>query len=216
VARTKRDVRTAVGTLPARSRSRDGGSERDATRTRILEAALECFGQLGIAKTNLQDVARAAGISRGTVYRYFPERRALIDAAIEHRAESYYALAATRMAAQKTLAGQLGALGEVFAESVTGIQDHRLGPDDMALMRLSGEDRAGALGRMARFLVPYIQTAKSRGEVRTNIDVREASEWVARVLMSITTTPASSAFDVHDPKSVSRFMRRYAVNGLAS
>lgn len=190
-------------------------SDRDATRTKILEAALECFGQLGIAKTNLQDVARAAGISRGTVYRYFPERRALIDAAIEHRAESYYAMAATRMAAQKTLAGQLGALGEVFAESVTGIQDHRLGPDDMALMRLSGEDRAGALLRMARFLVPYLQTAKTRGEVRGNVDVHEASEWIARVLMSITTTPTSDAFDVHDPKTVSRFMRRYAVGGLA-
>jgi len=189
-------------------------SETDSTRLKILQAALECFGQIGISKTNLQDVARAAGVSRGTVYRYFSERRALIDAAIELRAENYYALAATRMAAQRTLAGQLGALGEVFAESVSAIQHHRLRPDDMALMRLSGEDRTGALRRMARFLVPYLETAKKRGEVRSNLDVVEAGEWVARVLMSITTTPDSAAFDVQDPKSVSRFMQRYAVAGL--
>ena len=196
----------------------DGGGvengENESTRLRILEAALECFGQIGISKTNLQDVARAAGVSRGTVYRYFSERRSLIDAAIELRAENYYAMAANRMAAQRTLAGQLGALGEVFAESVAGIQTHRLRPDDMALMRLSGEDRAGALRRMARFLAPYLETAKKRGEVRSNLDVSEGSEWVARVLMSITTTPSSAAFDVQDPKSVSRFMQRYAVAGL--
>ena len=68
---------------------------------------------------------------------------------------------------------------------------------------------------MARFLAPYLETAKKRGEVRSNLDVSEASEWVARVLMSITTTPTSSAFDVQDPKSVSRFMQKYAVPGLA-
>jgi len=67
---------------------------------------------------------------------------------------------------------------------------------------------------MARFLVPYLETAKKRGEVRSNLDVVEAGEWVARVLMSITTTPDSAAFDVQDPKSVSRFMQRYAVAGL--
>ena len=34
---------------------------------KILAAAMQCFLQLGIAKTSLQDVARAADMSRGTV-----------------------------------------------------------------------------------------------------------------------------------------------------
>jgi AcrR family transcriptional regulator len=189
-------------------------AEADATRTRILEAALECFQHLGIAKTNLHDVARVAQVSRGTVYRYFSERRALIDAAIEMRAEKYYATAAARMATRDTLAGQIGALGEVFAESINDMQHHRLGPDDSALMRLSAEDREGALQRMTHFLRPYLLEAKASGEVRADLDANEASEWIARVLMSITTLPASKAFDIQKPKTIARFIGRYAVDGL--
>jgi AcrR family transcriptional regulator len=59
--------------------------EHEPTKRKILEAAHECFLQLGIGKTTLQNVARAADVSRGTVYRYFADREELIDATIEHR-----------------------------------------------------------------------------------------------------------------------------------
>lgn len=199
-----------MSATPARVENVEG----DTTRTRILQAALESFQQLGIAKTNLHDVARAAQVSRGTVYRYFSERRELIDAAIELRAKKYYSTAAERMSRHATLSGQIGALGEVFAESINDMQHHRLGPDDAALMRLSAEDREGALHRMSLFLVPYIRNARARDEVRSGIDVAEASEWIARVLMSVTTLPASEAFDIQKPKSIAKFMERYAVDGL--
>ena len=98
MVRGEREPAVNSSSVPTEVDNGDG----DSTRLRILQAALECVGQIGISKTNLQDVARAANVSRGTVYRYFSERRALIDAAIELRAEHYYAMAATRMAAFRT------------------------------------------------------------------------------------------------------------------
>ena len=44
---------------------------------RILDAAAELFFQQGIAETSMDDVARAAGCSRATVYRYFDDREDL-------------------------------------------------------------------------------------------------------------------------------------------
>ena len=44
----------------------------DAQQTRIVDAALECVARWGAAKTSLDDVAKAAGVSRATVYRLFP------------------------------------------------------------------------------------------------------------------------------------------------
>ena len=41
----------------------------------------------GIQRTSVQDVARMANVSRGTVYRYFEDRNVLIDAAIEFGAQ---------------------------------------------------------------------------------------------------------------------------------
>src|SRR5688572_9191405 len=41
----------------------------DSTRERIIDAAEECFGRFGVAKTTVEDIAAAAGLSRATVYR---------------------------------------------------------------------------------------------------------------------------------------------------
>jgi AcrR family transcriptional regulator len=186
----------------------------DSTRTRILQAALECFMQLGISRTSLHDVARHAQVSRGTVYRYFSERQELIDATIELRGQRYYQEAATKMDVHDTLTEQVGAFGEVVARNVADFSRHRLRDDESMFMRLSASDRDGALRRMTHFLVPYVEAAKARGEVRKDVDPEEGAEWLARMLMSVTAMQYSSAFDVRRPKSVGNFMATYAVSGL--
>lgn len=204
-----------ASTLPLNEAVLDDELE-EPTKTRILEAAHECFMQLGIRKTTLHTVARVAEVSRGTVYRYFADREELIDATIEHRAHKYYSDAADAMAGQATLPEQVGAFAEVISRNVSDFHDHRLLDGEQRLMRLSASDKAGALRRMSHFLVPYVQAAKERGEVGADVDDREGAEHLARLLMSITTTPVSSAFDVRRPASVRAFMSRYAVQGLTA
>lgn len=43
----------------------------------ILRAALEVFGEHGLAGARLEDIARRAGVSKGTIYLYFPNKEAL-------------------------------------------------------------------------------------------------------------------------------------------
>jgi AcrR family transcriptional regulator len=50
---------------------------------RILEAAEEVLRRFGPAKANVVDVARALGVSHGSVYRHFPSKAALRDAVTE-------------------------------------------------------------------------------------------------------------------------------------
>ena len=56
----------------------DGGSrfERpfNATEDRILKAALDLIGRRGVRRLGMQEIADAAGVSRGTLYRYFPSK----------------------------------------------------------------------------------------------------------------------------------------------
>lgn len=58
----------------------------DAARNRdqVLRTAAALFAQRG-DETQMADVARAAGVGIGTVYRHFPTRRALIEAVAERR-----------------------------------------------------------------------------------------------------------------------------------
>src|SRR6476661_10033067 len=41
-------------------------------RERLLEATYACVARYGLAKTTVEDVARESGLSRATLYRYFP------------------------------------------------------------------------------------------------------------------------------------------------
>jgi AcrR family transcriptional regulator len=50
------------------------------TRDRILEATLAALSRSGPRKLSLSEVAATAGVSRPTLYRWFPSKKALLDA----------------------------------------------------------------------------------------------------------------------------------------
>lgn len=45
--------------------------------TQILHAALQVFGEFGLARARLEDIAKRAGVSKGTIYLYFPNKEEL-------------------------------------------------------------------------------------------------------------------------------------------
>jgi len=61
----------------------DAGSDGALTPERILEAAEDVLRRFGPSKTTVVDVARALGVSHGSVYRHFPSKAALRDAVTE-------------------------------------------------------------------------------------------------------------------------------------
>lgn len=184
-------------------------------RDQILEAANQCFTQLGIQRTSVQDVARMANLSRGTVYRYFEDRNVLIEAAIEFGAQKFYQLVAAAMADKSTLAEKLGAMAETHAVILL---DHRtrnrLMADDAELMRHMISDGDSAVRRSTEFLVPYVREAQKRGEVGANVDVTAASEWLARIIYSFSTVNEAQTFDMSKPQTVRKYVEKFAVNGL--
>jgi AcrR family transcriptional regulator len=57
---------------------------QDETRHRIVEAAVALHEQLGPAQTSISAIAELAGVGRPTVYRHFPDERALFNACTSH------------------------------------------------------------------------------------------------------------------------------------
>jgi TetR/AcrR family acrAB operon transcriptional repressor len=54
--------------------------QAEETRRRIMAAGLSTFDRLGIARTTLERVAEAAGVTRGAIYWHFPDKQALVRA----------------------------------------------------------------------------------------------------------------------------------------
>ncbi len=57
---------------------------KEARPAELLEAALKLFVEKGFTATRSEDVARAAGVSKGTLYLYFPSKEKLLKAVIQH------------------------------------------------------------------------------------------------------------------------------------
>jgi AcrR family transcriptional regulator len=58
---------------------------KDERPEEILDAALHLFSEKGFSATRMQDVARAAGISKGTLYLYFSNKEAIFYQVVQQR-----------------------------------------------------------------------------------------------------------------------------------
>jgi AcrR family transcriptional regulator len=97
-----------------------------ATRERIVEATVELHDSIGPARTTISAIAERAGVQRLTVYRHFPDERALFTACSGHWRANHPAPDPTAWAAIDDPDERLRvALTEIYAffratESMTG------------------------------------------------------------------------------------------------
>lgn len=73
-----------VGDVTVESLRISRADQRDATRSRILDAAVACLIELGYAQTTTLMVQERAGVSRGSLLHHFPSRADLLADAIAH------------------------------------------------------------------------------------------------------------------------------------
>lgn len=66
-----------------------GNEGRGSTRERLLDAALEVFGEVGYTGATITEIERRVGLTPGTgsFYRHFPDKAALLQAAAEREVE---------------------------------------------------------------------------------------------------------------------------------
>lgn len=70
---------SAKGDVKSLRKGRDRAAQSAARREAILSAALEEFSAAGFAATRLDDVARRAGVAKGTIYLHFADKEALFQ-----------------------------------------------------------------------------------------------------------------------------------------
>jgi len=184
------------------------------TRDTIVVAAFACFREYGMGKTTIVDIARAAGVSRSTVYEYFRDKAAIVEATAESMSQRFYRKLATTMERGQSLEEKLSRAAVAVTQARQIIEPESYFDADEVGVMLT-RDAAVLLQECTDFLGPYIAAAKLSGEVRKDIDVQAAGEWCARMLISLFNTP-SLTMDMTDATAVSEFMSAYVVRGFAS
>jgi AcrR family transcriptional regulator len=191
-------------------------TETTATDTRelIIESALDCFRRQGLNKASIVDIARAADISRSTVYEYFRDKAEIVEACAEHSSQRFYREMSKAMSRGESLEEKL-ALAAVFVTRARRFVEPEMYFDADEVSLLLTKNAAVLLRECGEFLAPYLTAAKLTGEVRKDLDVTAAGEWFARMLFSLFSTP-SSTLNMDDDAMVADFVRSYVVRGFAN
>jgi AcrR family transcriptional regulator len=80
---------------------------KDARPSELLDAALDLFVEKGFTATRSEEVAARAGVSKGTLYLYFPSKEDLLTAVIRHTLMADIARGAERLAQEQGATGDL-------------------------------------------------------------------------------------------------------------
>jgi AcrR family transcriptional regulator len=184
------------------------------TRELIVESAYVCFRKQGLHKATIVDIAKAAGVSRSTVYEYFRDKAAIVEACAEHASEWFYREMSAAMDRGGSLEDKLSRAAVFVTQARRAIASEKYFDVDAVSLLLT-KDAAVLLRECVDFLAPHLAAAKLTGEVRKDLDVQSGGEWFARILFSLFSTP-SSTLDMDDPDVVADFVRAHVVRGFAT
>lgn len=183
-------------TVQVRETSRRPAGERplrrdaERNRQRVLAAAAQVFTERGIDAT-LDEVARAAGVGIGTVYRRFPDKEALIAALFRERIDNLVTVAEDALAAPDPWQGLVSYLEYAAAAMAddTGLRQ---------LMMFGTYDRdqvCYARDRMRPVITKLVERAQASGDLRGDFEATDV-KMIAFMLGSLAEYAAAVAPDV--------------------
>ena len=100
--------------------------QRERNRARLLDAAEAVFAERGYRVATVDDVAAAAGLTKGAVYSHFASKQELFAAAVQRRYRQRADAFSAAMSADTPLADRTTLAALDFAGSVTGGADWAL------------------------------------------------------------------------------------------
>lgn len=124
---------TAIGEMTAVSRTRAGletqgrlgAGENPAKRDQILDGAKQVFAANGYDGASMNDITRAAGVSKGTIYVYFNNKEELFAALIQRERERVFNAVGSILEDSKPLEEVLFSFGMMFARHMTNLNTVR-------------------------------------------------------------------------------------------
>jgi AcrR family transcriptional regulator len=187
----------------------------DDGRLRVLEGAYDCIARRGMAKTTVDDVAAASGVSRATIYRIFPGGKdEVLRDTVGWEMDNFFL----------RLGQELGDAADFpeFLERALPLARRELLEHAVLQKVLETEpDRLNALitvqqhrviGAIAAYFLPLLERDRAAGHVDPSVDLAQCAEYVARLSLSLIASPGRH--DLADRAEVDHLVRRELLGGV--
>lgn len=210
----------ALPPLPDQPEAPRRGRRKEARPGELLDAALDLFVEKGFAATRVEEVAARAGVSKGTLFLYFPSKEELFKAVV-----------------RKNIAGRF-AEWDLELEAYEGTSNELVQYCFQTWWERVGSTKAAGLGKLMlseannfpeiadfyrreviepghRLIRRILQRGMDRGELRP-LDLDHAVYCVLAPLMFLTISQPSPSLCILDPERFSpeKYIRLQADNVL--
>ncbi len=190
-------------------------------RREIIDAAFECFADKGYHATGIADIAARLGIGHGTFYRYFDNKRDIVEHVITDLIDRILGALTHENApdAVDTLEGyreQTARIGDSLGRILT--EDPRI--PRMLLFDAPGIDQAMADRVLAFFemstglTAAYLAHGVEGGYLQSDLDVDNTARAINGMILGSTIAGLSDA--APDTRALSAAIRRVMYDGIAA
>ena len=176
-------------------------------RERIVTAAEEQFRRFGYRRTTIDDITRAAGTGKGSLYLHFDSKEAVYLAVVEASLERFVERATQALRKQGSVPRRLGALVEATAE--------HYGHDELLRASLVGDSHLvdGSVAALAAevqrsrirgLLAEILEEGRRDGSVRRQLDPQTAASVLFEMGWGVVraSLEGTAGLDLQDALSV--------------
>lgn len=178
-----RQARTAAA--PRRGAKDKWAARRAARREAILDAALDEFTERGFAGARLEDVARRAGIAKGTIYLYFRDKESLFQELVRSALSPFVGTIEAARSLDAPLRVICDGLASAFVREVIGTRRRNI----VRLVLTEGH-RFPEIAKFYYREVPARAFAAVRALVRKGIERGEIADDALERFPQLIITPA--------------------------
>jgi AcrR family transcriptional regulator len=182
------------GDQPAAVRAQRVDAQRN--RSLLLRAAAQAFAEYGV-DVPVEQIARRAGVAKGTLFRHFPTKERLLAAVLSERLAQVRELVST-LAEQRDVG--LATIGELMASAAAVLAADRSFFDAATCATVVDPDVRRAKAALEHDLNALLARAQASGEVRSDI----VGSDIGMLVMAATNTCAPSA--QHCPELWRRYL----------
>ena len=184
----------------------------DPMVVRILDSAEQCIERYGIRRTSMGEVARVGKLSRGSIYRHFGDKQALVDGVFRRRQEAFLNRTEAAMELEDSLVDKLTLAVVAGRRDATEGLFARLAetePETVAMIFLTPD----FYRRSVSFWPAHIRMAQEQGEIAAGLDVSAATDFLMRLAVSLVMFP-NMGVELKTRASLQTYLQRVICSGL--
>jgi AcrR family transcriptional regulator len=168
-----------------------------------------------MAKTTVDDVAAASGVSRASIYRLFPGGKdELLRETVGWEMDRFFLRLGEELGDATDFAEFLERALPLAHQELRGhaVLQKVLETEPDRLNALITVQQHRVIGAIAAYFLPLLERDRERGLVANDVDLVAASEYVARLCLSLIASPGRH--DLGDPEEVHRLVRGELLGGV--